>query len=387
MPLLGQRQTPASPTETKPNNDITPTKLPNLNVVTKPVGNPSPLSQNPVQMPAPFIKRESLPRLKTSQKRKPKPKYDFSHLATASFDELNRLTSLVDEQKTKIAKLNKEIKTLQNVILRQDKALVNMDKEKGEFPYILKSMNEEVRVLRAEKHKYCEKAAAMERQYHTQGEEMTKLNDRIMQLQAKLKTQEHQDVAKLQKQINVLETTNKMLTSDKENLEKQVKQINMEKNREVTFARHQMQKTAKELEQVQQQVLTYQSRLRERERQVNALSIYSQYSDTERSISPRRQGKAKRYKSPPPITEASEYSEAPIVDVKLESTKDDKSVRSEKDSKQHERGRSEPTNVPQASFHKPQFSVFKSPSRSRTVSPSKRDAKSDANSQYASDFE
>ena len=146
------------------------------------------------------------PSLKTPPQKpkfvKPRKKTpDFAHLATASFDEINRLNRLLDDQRILINEMTKEVKTLKIVNTRQEKAIAQMDKEHGDFPLIMKTLNEELRVQKAEKLKYIEKNNQLDRLYQTQGEEMNKLNDKIYSLQQKLKSQESLDMTALQKQL------------------------------------------------------------------------------------------------------------------------------------------------------------------------------------------
>ena len=105
-----------------------------------------------------------------------------------------------------------------------------------------------------------------------------------------------------------------------------MRQLTHEKEREVTFAKSQLAKSKRELDKHNDDILELRYKLKvldlikERERQVNALSIYSAYAETEGSISTRRTERAslrqkpKRYRSPPP--KPTEY-EPPVVTVKL----------------------------------------------------------------------
>jgi Ciliary protein causing Leber congenital amaurosis disease len=77
---------------------------------------------------------------------KPRRKRDFAHLASASFEEINRLTQKVSEQKFEIDSLNKELRTLKMVSSKQERALNQMDKETADFPHMMRVMTEELRV-------------------------------------------------------------------------------------------------------------------------------------------------------------------------------------------------------------------------------------------------
>jgi hypothetical protein len=91
-----------------------------------------------------LTKNPSMASIKVKKRPNPNPKYAKANEAT--FHEITRLTSLNDEQKAQIAKLVQEIKTLKIVNARQEKGLLMMDKEQGDYPKLFKSMTEELRI-------------------------------------------------------------------------------------------------------------------------------------------------------------------------------------------------------------------------------------------------
>jgi hypothetical protein len=69
--------------------------------------------------------------------------------ADSGVDEIIRLTKLIDDQKDQLRKYSDEVKTLKIVNARQDKAISKMDKDHLNIPKILHTLNEEVRLAKA----------------------------------------------------------------------------------------------------------------------------------------------------------------------------------------------------------------------------------------------
>jgi hypothetical protein len=79
--------------------------------------------------------------------KKPKPQL-YAASGEATFNEIARLVSLNDEQRSQISKLIQEVKTLKIINARQEKGLQLMDKEQGDFPKLFKLMSEELRAAK-----------------------------------------------------------------------------------------------------------------------------------------------------------------------------------------------------------------------------------------------
>jgi regulator of replication initiation timing len=75
-------------------------------------------------------------------------KKQFSFLASASFEAISNLHSTISDLKCQIASLNKENKTLKMVTSKQERAIMQMDKDNQDYPHLMKVMAEELRVLK-----------------------------------------------------------------------------------------------------------------------------------------------------------------------------------------------------------------------------------------------
>nr|KAJ3422083.1 hypothetical protein HK105_001256 [Polyrhizophydium stewartii] len=225
-----------------------------------------------------------------STKRNKKPAIDFAHMASASLEEIARLVQTIDEQKAQIAQLLDEQRTLKIV----KKAIQRSDKEQGDLPRVIRSMNEELRS--AEKSKYHERILALEKTGQAQTEEIYRLQEKIHVLNVKLKQSEMADVAEmrqqLERQAHELSESTLLITQ----LQKQVRQLESERDREISFAKTRNGKLMHELDLAKTEIESLKQRMRvrhqsasrcsrlwltrvrigqEKDRHINALSIYT----------------------------------------------------------------------------------------------------------------
>ncbi|KAL2919626.1 hypothetical protein HK105_200539 [Polyrhizophydium stewartii] len=176
-----------------------------------------------------------------STKRNKKPAIDFAHMASASLEEIARLVQTIDEQKAQIAQLLDEQRTLKI----------------------------------AEKSKYHERILALEKTGQAQTEEIYRLQEKIHVLNVKLKQSEMADVAEmrqqLERQAHELSESTLLITQ----LQKQVRQLESERDREISFAKTRNGKLMHELDLAKTEIESLKQRMREKDRHINALSIYT----------------------------------------------------------------------------------------------------------------
>ncbi|KAI9144825.1 ciliary protein causing Leber congenital amaurosis disease-domain-containing protein [Paraphysoderma sedebokerense] len=122
-----------------------------------------------------------------------------------NFEEIDRLQNLVDEYKKEITKLKEENKTLKNVQYRNEKALRELDKEHNEFPQILESLTEEMRVLKTQNKKYVEKLNINEKQFRHLHEELMHHKDKLEKRNQSMKSRNSEHHSKLIARIRDLE--------------------------------------------------------------------------------------------------------------------------------------------------------------------------------------
>jgi predicted RNase H-like nuclease (RuvC/YqgF family) len=91
---------------------------------------------------------------------------------------------------------------------------------------------------------------------------MLKLQDKIKSLILRLKSQEHQDISSLQKIVEKSTLQIEALELEKLQLGKQCRNYELEKNREILFAKHQVQKFTQNLVSSKDEVSKLQIRLK-----------------------------------------------------------------------------------------------------------------------------
>jgi hypothetical protein len=69
----------------------------------------------------------------------------------ANFEEMAKLTSVIDSLKAKVKEYEDERKTMKIINKRQDMALQKMDKEQVELPRIVQRLNDELKVIKVSK--------------------------------------------------------------------------------------------------------------------------------------------------------------------------------------------------------------------------------------------
>jgi ABC-type transporter Mla subunit MlaD len=94
---------------------------------------------------------------------------------------------------------------------RQERGLLEMEKEQKDFPKLLKNLHDENRILKMEKQKAAEKVAKLERLALLNSEEHHRLLQKIKDLQAKAKEWQATDYGKLQKLNDELKAENEDL--------------------------------------------------------------------------------------------------------------------------------------------------------------------------------
>eukprot|EP00842_Homolaphlyctis_polyrhiza_P001321 jgi/Hompol1/218/HPOL_002459-RA len=209
---------------------------------------------------------------KKAANRKP---IDFAHMASASLGEINRLVQIIDEQKAYISRLIEEQRTLKIINSRQERAIIRSDKEQGDLPIVIRSMNEELRVSRVEKQKHQERIMMLEKTSQSQTDEIYRLNEKITSLNLKLKSSETADVIELRHQIDRQRTTIEESTSIINQMERQIRQLESERDREIAFAKTRSGKLLHELDLAKSEIEILKQQLKIKDRHINAMSIYT----------------------------------------------------------------------------------------------------------------
>ncbi|KAI9091768.1 ciliary protein causing Leber congenital amaurosis disease-domain-containing protein [Phlyctochytrium arcticum] len=196
--------------------------------------------------------------------------------AAGNFDEIARLVGIIDEQKIQIAKLVEERKTMKIVTQRQDRALQQMSKDQTELPKLVRSLNDELRVIKTERSRDRERAAQVERNAQLQVEENVRLQTLVYNLQATVRNRKLENSEKLKAE---LDRTRKELASREttiQELERTIRHKDGAKSGDLREALKRIIHSQNELEVLQAKYESTVQRLQDRERENAALSIYAQ---------------------------------------------------------------------------------------------------------------
>ncbi|TPX61417.1 hypothetical protein SpCBS45565_g07264 [Spizellomyces sp. 'palustris'] len=196
--------------------------------------------------------------------------------AAANFDEIARLVRIIDEQKVQIAKLCEERRTMKIVTQRQDKAIQQMGKEQGELPALVRSLNDELRVLKTERQRDKERLGHIERNAQAQVAENVRLHTLVHTMQAMIKNRKLENSNKLKDEVERLRKD--VVTRDHTiaELEKTLKHTQGAKSGDLREANKKIVLLQTELEELREKYQTNVHKLQDRERENAALSIYAQ---------------------------------------------------------------------------------------------------------------
>ncbi|KNC97533.1 uncharacterized protein SPPG_07008 [Spizellomyces punctatus DAOM BR117] len=196
--------------------------------------------------------------------------------AAANFDEIARLVGIIDEQKVQIAKLYEERRTMKIVNHRQDKAIQQMGKEQGDLPALVRSLNDELRVLKTERLRDKERLGHIERNAQAQVAENVRLQTLVHTMQATIKNRKLENSDKLKDEIERLrkDVVNRDHTIAE--LEKTLKHTQGAKSGDLREANKKILLLQTELEELREKYQTNVHKLQDRERENAALSIYAQ---------------------------------------------------------------------------------------------------------------
>ncbi|KAJ3090022.1 hypothetical protein HK102_004894 [Quaeritorhiza haematococci] len=227
------------------------------------------------------------------------------------FEEMAKLVAVVDEQKAQIKKMTEELKTSKIVCQRQEKALQQMQKESDDLPMLIHSLSEEVRILKAERKSYQEKIAIAERNSQSNIEELVRLQETVTKLNGIIKSRtinvggmfgDHHDghaaiggeagdgenapfphglvisIEDYHRTSEELEKVKRELEGKDEEIkdhQRRTKHIENEKNMELRELRGKYNKQSKDMQELQAEHQKLQQKLKDKDRQIAALSIYS----------------------------------------------------------------------------------------------------------------
>ncbi|OAJ39625.1 hypothetical protein BDEG_23457 [Batrachochytrium dendrobatidis JEL423] len=207
-----------------------------------------------------------------SKKPVKKHKLDFAHTASESLSEMTRLMQIIDEQKVFISQLRAEQRTLNIVNLRQEKAIQKSDRDRGDMPRVIHAMNEELRVAKIEKSRHMDKISHLQKKTQHQAQEIHRLQNKCNVLHDQILIGKTMDILTLQKQ---LEQHQAIIEKSKEMnliLERQVRQLEGERDREVAFTKSSVSKLMTELNQAHSEITGLKQKRHDLDRQSMAMS-------------------------------------------------------------------------------------------------------------------
>ncbi len=126
---------------------------------------------------------------------------NFSDLAHASMDEINRLSQIINDQKLQISQMGKEIKTLRTVTSRQEKAILDLDKEQGEFPHMMKELRADLKTLKCEKQKHASRSSSLEKLSQSQFDQINRLKEKLDRMNQIIKSADNSEKHILQNTV------------------------------------------------------------------------------------------------------------------------------------------------------------------------------------------
>ncbi|KAI8804594.1 ciliary protein causing Leber congenital amaurosis disease-domain-containing protein [Cladochytrium replicatum] len=212
---------------------------------------------------------------KTRAIRKSPPIIFASRSITESgkFQDIVKLTNLVDEQKALNEALVNENKTLKIINQRQERAIKKMDKDVTEIPQIIHTFNEQLRVLKNDKRLGSERIQQLERSSQVLLEENLSLKDKLNRATGILRSKNLDDNDKLQETIQSLTLTIAEKDHTIQELKKSLNYAKGERNVELRDSRNRAAKIAKESEDLRLQNERLSTKLRERDRTIAALTV------------------------------------------------------------------------------------------------------------------
>ncbi|KAJ3405075.1 hypothetical protein HDV05_006772 [Chytridiales sp. JEL 0842] len=213
---------------------------------------------------------------KQQQRKPPRPKpMPVAVAMAANFEEVARLTSVVDSLKAKLREYEEERKTMKIVNKRQDLALQKMDKEQTSLPLLVQSLNNELKVVKSAHAGCAAKIAIAEKSSAEHIEETLRLQKEVSKLTQQLKSRHLDEMENMKVTISTLQDTLIVKDAKIEDLNRKLKNVENEKNWELRETKSKLSKLNKEFEDLKKQHDLVVAENEERGKKIAVLQIYT----------------------------------------------------------------------------------------------------------------
>ncbi|XP_076373010.1 uncharacterized protein LOC143257868 [Tachypleus tridentatus] len=201
--------------------------------------------------------------------------YVTQRLLSARRLKINELRNELENTQRQVREVEQENRFLKRLQLKQERELARLQSTKGELPEMLQSHSEEVRVLKKLLNKAKEKIKDQENKIKVKDDQLNKFKDDTNKLRKLASNRNLLERDKLREQVESLELEIRYRDTSIQDLTKKLNLANKNHKHELAAEVNRCKELKSQVSQLQDESEKLQASLKEKERELHRMNIYS----------------------------------------------------------------------------------------------------------------